>query len=137
VKKRRNYHDTVLPHVGVKKLEELIKEGITNAKDLVEHPGVPDSWCRNREQTRTLERIQSKAAQIFTERNNEVKRLETAVRELEEPLAAGEMVVAMDLSVHGQMLRDGEIATMEEAGEPKAPLFTSMLDPKGYNAKVL
>jgi hypothetical protein len=134
IKKARNTTEAGLPGVGVKKLEELMSEGINDARDLVDYAGVPPRWLRDREQTRLFERIRAKAAAIFEERKRETNRLINRIRELEEQLSEAEAAVELGRIVTEQMAANGEIT---ESETPQPPLFSKMLDCEGYNGKVL
>ena len=133
-KSSRNAKDVALPYVGIGKLDELMAEGIMDARELVDYAGVPSKWFRSKDQTRWFERVRAKAAALFTDRETECNRLLIRISELEEQLSETETAVDLGRAVAQEMTVNGEAATVEEE---EAPLFSKMLDKWGYNAKVL
>ena len=119
----------------MKKLEELMKEGIKDARELIDYVGIPRRWCGNREQSRWFERVRSKAATLFDERKRETNRLAQRIQELEEQQSEAEATVDLGRIVNNEMTVNGEVEDNEEDSAP--PLFSKMLDRNGYNGKVL
>jgi hypothetical protein len=136
IKKGRNTSEMAMPGVGVKKLGELIEEGIMDARDLVEYIGVPKRWSAVQEQRRLFERLRAKAAKLFTDKGKEVDRLSSKVRELEEQLSEAEAALNLQRIVTEEMAVNGE-GIVEEEDDSRPPTFSRMLDKSGYNGKVL
>jgi hypothetical protein len=133
IKKGRNANDVVLERIGWRKLDELMDCGIMNAKELMDYPGVPDFYAGNRDKVRTFERYRAKAAELFAARKRVVGAMKNEITNVEEQLAAAKAMVAIDLSVEVQMVRDGEA----EEREYRPLLFSKMTEKDGYNARIL
>ena len=92
----------------MKKLEELIEEGICDARDLVEYDGMPVRWSGTRDLIRGFERIRSKAVELFKKRENECNRLASRILELKEQLTEAESAVELAQVVTNQMAARGK-----------------------------
>ena len=131
LKQARNYKDVVLPHVGVRKIDNLLEEGIADARELVDYPGIPNRWSDTRENRKWFERVRAKAADLYKLRKQERNRLSTRIEELEEQLSEAEALVAIGIIVNEGVSAEDDPTEAEEV----APLFLKMLDKDGYNGK--
>jgi hypothetical protein len=132
VKVSRNHEITVLKGVGKKKLQQMIDAGINTVRELVEYPGVPDLWNGSKDASKMFEKYWRAGVALFSARDKAVRRLEKEVLDLEEQLSVAEGNVQLEQSVHEQMEVQGDVAAA-----PLPPLFSSLIDRKGYNARIL
>ena len=133
LKSQRNYRDVVLPFVGPRKIDDLIAEGIMDARGLMEYPGVPRRWCGSRDQSRWFEWVRAKAVALYSERQAECNSLSARIEDLEEQLAEAEAVVEI-----GRIVTEEGTGNVEAPAEEELPpLFSKMLDKYGYCGKVI
>jgi hypothetical protein len=107
--------------------------GINTVRELVEYPGVPPPWNASKETAKMFEKFRRAGVALFAGRDKEVRNLEKSVLELEEQLLVAEGNVQLELSVNEQMEVQGEAA----AEDPLPPLFSSLTNRSGYNARFL
>jgi hypothetical protein len=133
LKVSRNHEITVLKGIGKKKLQQLIEAGILTVRELVEYPGVPQPWIGNKESSKMFEKYRRSGVSLFAAWERAVRNLEKEVSELEEQLIVAEGNVLLEQSVNEQMESQGEVAERE----PLPPLFSTLTDRNGYNARFL
>jgi hypothetical protein len=133
-KQGRNERGLALAGIGDKKFRELIEEGITSGRELVDYVGIPSRWSKKRDHPAMFEGWRAKARLVFKERRKIVKAAETSLRDLEDQLAVVESQLELEEAVNNEMVEAGEPVTEEKV---QLPSFSTMYDRHGYNCRVL
>jgi len=131
VKKDNNNSDRMLKKLGKKKLEQLISNGISSGRELLDCTCAPPQWNGNRGTRATFLGWKDLIRKQCSEWKQEVREAKQELDNLEELVKVNEEALEMERQMLSNHRQD------EPVEPPKPPLFTKMKDNTGYNARLL